>query len=303
MINTTKIKGVKKVTITAKYSGRCKRCGGWINAGEKVEWEKGEGVRHLECPAKAQIGSSEPRKMISMYDGMCVECGHKITAGEEIYYLRGKGAWHVDCEAAKAAEKAKEEERRAAAPWRVSGGSGYGYGPYTVGEVIQASRHILDKGGPEYLTVVRASKRYYSEDGLSFGVGDDSGYIYIADCREATAEEAAPLIEKKRLAAEKRAAKQELAAITADIKENGERPEGEHVPEGEALLDTFTVYGGGERLVIGPEYIWYLRNNGGDGDNWSLNNVRTGGAGAIGWRIPLDETLATRLRALAQILA
>jgi hypothetical protein len=297
------------MTITAKFAGRCKRCGGWINAGEKVEWEKGEGIRHIECSASApksppaRARSSEPRKMTSMYNGKCSECGHKITAGDEIYYLRGKGAWHVDCEAAKAAEKAKEEARRAAAPWRVSGGSGYGYGPYTVGEVIQAPRWVIDKGGPEYLTVVRASKRYYSEDGMSFGVGDDNGYIYSADCREATADEAAPLIEAKRVAAEKKAAKQELAAITADIKEHGERPEVEHTPEGEILLDTFTVYGGGDKLVIGPEYIWYIRNNGTDGDNWSLNNVRTGGAGAIGWRIPLDAALAARLRELAQTLS
>lgn len=293
------------MTITAKFPGRCKRCGGWIEAGETVEWVKGAGIRHIECPAKvaAKPSSPEPRKMTSRYNGKCVKCGHKITAGDEIYYLHGTGAWHVDCEAAKAAEQAKEEKRRAAAPWRISGGSGYGYGPYTVGDVIQAPRRIVDAGGPEYLTVVRASKRYYSEDGLSFGVGDDRGYIYTADCREATPEEAAPLIEANRLAAEKRAAAQELSAITADIEQTGERPEGEHMPEGETVFDTFTIYGGGERLIIGPEYIWYLRNNGAGGDNWSLNNIRTGGAGAIGWRIPLDAALAARLRELAQILA
>lgn len=297
------------MTITAKFSGRCKRCGGWINAGEKVEWESGKGIRHLDCSASApksppeRAHSSEPRKMTSMYDSKCVECGHKITAGDEIYYLRGKGAWHVDCSAVKAAAKAKADELKAAAPWHISEGSGYGGRPYSVGQVIKAPRWVADEGGPEYLTVVRASKSYYSEDGLSFGVGDDRGYIYIADCREATAEEAAPLVEAKRAAAEKKAAKQELAAITADIKESGERPEGEHTPTGEILFDSFTIYGGGDKIIIAPEHIWYVRNNGGDGDNWSLNNIRTGGAGAIGWRIPLNEALATRLRELAQILA
>lgn len=41
-------------------------------------------------------------------------------------------------------------------------------------------------------------------------------------------------------------------------------------------------------------------NNGRDGDNWSRNNVTTGGAGAIGWRIPYDEAVACELRELAQ---
>ena len=38
-----------------------------------------------------------------------------------------------------------------------------------------------------------------------------------------------------------------------------------------------------------------MKNNGGDGDNWELNNVRNRRAGAIGWRVPYDETLAGRL--------
>ena len=33
------------------------------------------------------------------------------------------------------------------------------------------------------------NKKYYKEDGLSFGVGDDSGYIYTAEARPATEEE------------------------------------------------------------------------------------------------------------------
>lgn len=33
-----------------------------------------------------------------------------------------------------------------------------------------------------------------------------------------------------------------------------------------------------------------------DGDNWSQNNVRTGGAGAIGWRIPFDEIISSKIK-------
>ena len=46
----------------------------------------------------------------------------------------------------------------------------------------------------------------------------------------------------------------------------------------------FNIYGGGVQYVKQEKYIWKLKNNGMDGDNWSKNNVRTGGAGAIGYK-------------------
>ena len=38
------------MTITAKYPGRCKKCGGQINVGDKIEWEHGQGASHVHCP-------------------------------------------------------------------------------------------------------------------------------------------------------------------------------------------------------------------------------------------------------------
>lgn len=40
-------------TITAKYEGTCRRCGGTIHPGERVRWAKGCGTYHLKenCPA------------------------------------------------------------------------------------------------------------------------------------------------------------------------------------------------------------------------------------------------------------
>jgi hypothetical protein len=49
----------------------------------------------------------------------------------------------------------------------------------------------------------------------------------------------------------------------------------------------------------GPRAIWYVVNNGADGDDWSRNNVRTGGAGAIGWRLPHTAELEAEVRAVA----
>ena len=71
------------------------------------------------------------------------------------------------------------------------------------------------------------------------------------------------------------------------IQKHGTRPANEQ-PEGQRILDTQNIYGGGDWFVIGKDCIWYCQNNGMDGDDWSHNNVRTGGAGAIGWKIPMD---------------
>lgn len=288
------------MTITAKYPGKCNKCGGRINIGEKIEWTKGEGAAHVECPEKPETYRPEPRKMVSRFDSTCIECGLKIKAGEDIYYLKGKGAWHVDC------TQAKEQERkeRQAAPYRVSVGEGYGGCSFIPGQVIEAPKHLQEKG-IEYLTVVKATEAYIKYDGMSFGVGDESGYIYQADCREATAEEAAPLKDKKRKAEEKKAAAAELDEIKASIKNGGERPEGDNILNGEEVCgqgQRSRIYGGGTWFVIEKDAIWFIKNNGGDGDNWEHNNVCTGGAGAIGWRVPLDETLARRLRKINDIL-
>ena len=83
------------------------------------------------------------------------------------------------------------------------------------------------------------------------------------------------------------------------IQQQGARPEGDNSPEGERVLDTQDIYGGGDWFVIGAENIWYVRNNGMDGDCWANNNVRTGGAGAIGYCIPADTDIEDALRSLA----
>lgn len=38
------------MTITAKYAGTCRECGGRIEEGETVDWVRGEGTAHVECP-------------------------------------------------------------------------------------------------------------------------------------------------------------------------------------------------------------------------------------------------------------
>lgn len=129
--------------------------------------------------------------------------------------------------------------------------------------------------------------------------GDLGCYCYY---REATADEIAALDAAEaahKAAAEARQRRDaEIRRIAEQIREAGERPDGTNEPRGERLIDSQTIYGGGEWFVVGEDAIWYVQNNGADGDYWGANNVRTGGAGAIGWRIPFDQQTADDLRRL-----
>ncbi len=157
---------------------------------------------------------------------------------------------------------------------------------------------------PEFLYVLTASARYIREDGLSFGVGDESGHVYSAICRPATDEESAPLRQEIAELAAKRMAAGRLQEIRKQIIEEGEWPEptdGQLSPEGETIPfgPGQNIYGGGAWFVVGSEWVWYVINNGSDGDDWSSNNVRTGGAGAIGRRVPATAELSWQIKSLA----
>jgi len=176
--------------------------------------------------------------------------------------------------------------------FHLGGGQGYGWREMHPGETMRNPRD----DGPKYVTIISASKKYFRHDGMSFGVGDEQGYVFSAIAREATEEESAQLREDEAASTEKKRAKTALQGISAEIKKDGERPDGLNVPDGTNYADTQNIYGGGEWFTIGDEYIWYVKNNGMDGDNWSSNNVRTGGAGGIGWRVPFNGNLAEEIK-------
>ncbi len=93
---------------------------------------------------------------------------------------------------------------------RIGGGSGYGCSGWQSGQVIRNTARNIQNGGPEWLFVLACTRKYIREDGMSFGVGDENGYLYTAVCRPATPEEAAPRIAEVRAAeARKRILKME----------------------------------------------------------------------------------------------
>lgn len=221
-------------------------------------------------------------------NSLCADCKKPIEAGQMVRYrYPEKALTHQTCE---------EIEPT---PYRVTGGSGNGCQGWNKGQVIKVNPERYD--GHEFLFVVMAQSRYFREDGLSFGVGDDQGHLYTAHCRPATKEEAAPVRQQTGERKQKLKAKARVIEISRMIQSEGERPEGPVSPEGDRLFDSQNIHGGGTWFVIGADHIWFIRNNGADGDDWRVNNVRTGGAGAIGWRVDFDVALAEELRTLSTI--
>lgn len=97
--------------------------------------------------------------------------------------------------------------------------------------------------------------------------------------------------ERARLLSNRNEARRKLRDYA--IKHN-KTPPGKHRPRGETIWiadRTSQIYGGGTWVVVEPDekHFWYVQNNGRDGADWSLNNVDTGGAGAIGWRVPMTD--------------
>jgi hypothetical protein len=51
------------------------------------------------------------------------------------------------------------------------------------------------------------------------------------------------------------------------------------------------IYGGGSWYTVTEKYIYFVQNNGADGDDWGRNNIATAGAGAIGIRIQYNKEI------------
>lgn len=69
------------MTIKARYPGECSKCGGPVAVGQQIEWEKGKGARHTDCPVveRPRISSgmyrnprdAEALRSLAAYAGQC----------------------------------------------------------------------------------------------------------------------------------------------------------------------------------------------------------------------------------------
>lgn len=282
-----------------------------------TRWEYAILVKHESAVREAlrrndtwvSLGSDFPREANddlreagARWDGSRWTARLEDQAAAETIIARYKQVAAKEREREIAALKEGREAEKAAGIVRWSNGSGYGAESIAIGELIYRAVErnkvsLADHGGEAlWYMITECDSTYYREDGMSFGVGDDSGRIYHYAARPATEAEYAEA-EAERL--EREARREAKAMVTAALRDpalfgrsGGEYPsrnadgsmlwlQGEEV-----VIHPNDLHGGGDWFVIDADgsYLWYVQNNGADGDDWSRDNVSTGGAGAIGFR-------------------
>jgi hypothetical protein len=190
-------------------------------------------------------------------------------------------------------------------------GTGYIWGVSRMKAVIEG--HVmwqtLFNGEKQVVKVVRSYDPYYCAEPIGYGSPDESlhwctRYEFI----KATDEEAGLLLAEEQSAQAKLSSSRELDDIHADIIENGEEfwgdEGGQLALEGEYLdlpHNPKTSDGGGAWFVRDDLFIWAVKNNGRENDFWAINNIRTGGHGAVGRRVPFDEALWNQIKSAHSI--
>jgi len=236
--------------------------------------------------------------IIAKYAGRCQVCGGHIAAGEEIEWSKAEGARHTKCPVQ---APPTEPDPNAI---ELGGGSGNGCRGWTVGQVVRMNDRSVEGGTPRWVVITRSDREYVREDGLSCGVGNDTGYLYYADARPATPEEYGQRETERNAEIARQQAKKDLAVIFQDeIKdesnwvdgENLDKPEGETIPVGRQDL---RVYGTGDTLVITDDHVYAMELCGADGDAWNGNF----GATCRGWSVPADNELVNRIRAANRLV-
>lgn len=178
------------------------------------------------------------------------------------------------------------------------------YAPIQEGQIMRKNRL---NGTKEIIKVVRVEEPKYTQEPLSFGSPDEdmpwyTRYEYVL----ATEDEAAPLLAEDARKIERKQAAADLTAIHAEIMKDGETDGDYDHPvelEGSRIdfpFDPQNIYGGGRWFVRTESHIWAVVNNGHDGDFWAINNVRTGGAGAVGKRVPDSAELWDRVQSACE---
>ena len=145
------------------------------------------------------------------------------------------------------------------------------------------------------------SRGRYVEDASSLGGSHWEEYEFLVRVRPANGDEVTAHLERHAAARIEREAL--LAAVrfvdeVADfVKAQDDRPRTSW-PEGLPLFDSFDIYGGGSRFVLEDDgqSLWYIRNNGMDGDAWDCGNL----GNSIGYRGKVDAEMRDRLLDLAE---
>ena len=68
------------MTITSKYPGRCRVCGGRFQAGDRIDWIRGSQSAHTSCVLKATQESTLPAPVMDTYEE---DYGRSLVASED----------------------------------------------------------------------------------------------------------------------------------------------------------------------------------------------------------------------------
>lgn len=160
---------------------------------------------------------------------------------------------------------------------------------------------------PDLNTPVRRGAKVvvYTGTGKSWHLNGEDGDGWASpDCwdtrvcycyfREATEVEVAALVEREAddaaLQQLERTRQERIRSAIQTVRDCNDRPEHPQVA-GEEAVNTRNIYGGGHRIVIDQDCVWYVQGNGADGDDWSVNNL----PGEIAWRAPYSDELAAAI--------
>lgn len=175
------------------------------------------------------------------------------------------------------------------------------------GEVYRVGETFKDRKTGKYMVVTSVKSTYIPEDGMSFGLMMDRGWSHTVEAKPQEDDTVVgPLREQESRDIRKSEALKEVRDLQKMFREKGKIPAGSFNLRGDRLLisDKSSIpHGGGSWFVIEDNAIWWVRNNGHDGDSWGQNNIQTGGAGAIGYILPYEDSIASRILELDAALA
>lgn len=166
---------------------------------------------------------------------------------------------------------------------------------FTVGDTFK------DKGKVYIIGFIENPRKI--EDGMSFGYTIDDGWLFRFHSVPADVETTKQVEqeEEKKLNRHQALTRREVLQKEFMQKRNFARAPLKKAPAGKQVLlygKSALAYGGGSWFVLQPsKWIWFIKNNGSDGDTWANNNI----PGAMAWRVRWDDGLAEELVALDKI--
>ncbi len=239
------------------------------------------------------------------YSGVCRKCGRSFPAGTRIDYVRGAGSSHVTCPPGAAAAPASAG-RAIEQLFRETGTLPPGSNDVEGEEIRISSSARIYGGGTWFIVEPAAFEAPTVEeiDGARAAVAPllAAGATY---CAFFDAQRARPVDWKLFYAAVDGQRTEELPEEMRPLAQANTDARAAMVaakPEGGWTLPqrAWERMEARIRRARDGRSIWYVINNGADGDDWGANNVRTGGAGAIGRRLPWSEELEQRIRSVGE---